>query len=84
MTLFTGAILYLLIWWTSLFVVLPWGVKPHDGTVEGADAGAPESPNLRIKLIANTALAAFLWLGLYLAITHNIIPFRELAKEISR
>ena len=27
---FTGCVLYLLIWWTVLFAVLPFGVRPAE------------------------------------------------------
>lgn len=32
---FTGCVLYLLIWWTVLFAVLPLGVRPASGEAMG-------------------------------------------------
>lgn len=45
MNWFTGCVLFVIIWWTALFAVLPIGTRP----VEEADAssgwrGAPERP----------------------------------------
>ena len=58
MTLATAFFIYLLIWWTMLFTVLPLGVKRHEEHGRGFDAGAPEKHNLGKKLILNTALSA--------------------------
>ena len=67
MNLFTGVIVYLLIWWTALFLVLPIGVRPDpegDSSV-GGWRGAPVRPMLLRKVVATTLLAAVLWLGVY-------------------
>jgi predicted secreted protein len=76
---FTGIVVYLLIWWTALFVVLPMGTKP----VENADPeaggwrGAPSRPLLGRKIVATTMLAAVLWLGVYALIASDLVSFRE-------
>ena len=60
MSFFSGFAIYFIIWWLTLFVVLPLGVRSQaeDGHVEpGTDPGAPAKPNLGRKLILNTILA---------------------------
>jgi predicted secreted protein len=60
-----GLAAYFVIWWISLFAVLPFGVKSQHETgevVPGSEAGAPVKPMLLKKLIANTVLAAIVWL----------------------
>ena len=62
-----GIATYFVIWWISLFAVLPFGVKSQHETgdiVPGSEAGAPAKPMLLKKVIANTALAAVIWLVL--------------------
>lgn len=54
----TAAFIYLLIWWLTLFTVLPLGVKRHDEDGKGFDAGAPAQPDLKKKLILNSIIAA--------------------------
>ncbi len=59
---FTACVLYVLIWWTALFAVLPLGTKP----VEDPDAltgwrGAPEHPRLARKLLWTTLVATIIW-----------------------
>ena len=60
-----GLAAYFVIWWISLFAVLPFGVTSQHETgevVPGSEAGAPVKPMLLKKLIANTVLAAIVWL----------------------
>jgi predicted secreted protein len=78
MNWFTGLVLYILIWWTALFAVLPIGTHP----VERPDSqtgwrGAPERPLMLRKLIATTILALVLWGGCYALIASDLISFRH-------
>lgn len=78
MNWFTGIVLYILIWWTALFAVLPIGTRP----VEDPDSatgwrGAPVRPLLLRKLIATTLVAAVIWVGAYLLITSDYLSFRH-------
>ncbi len=73
MNIGSGIAIYLTIWWTALFAILPLGVrsyaeegKPVPG---GGDPSAPVNPNLRRKFITTTWVAAILWAALW-AILH--------------
>ncbi|MBT9287855.1 DUF1467 family protein [Prosthecodimorpha staleyi] len=65
----TGFAIYFVLWWVTLFAILPWGVRPqHEaGSVEsGTDPGAPARPMLLKKLIWTTVvsgviMAAMVW-----------------------
>jgi predicted secreted protein len=76
---FTGIVVFLLIWWTALFAVLPIGTRP----VEDADPdaggwrGAPTAPRLGRKVVLTTLVAAVLWVGAYALIESDLISFRE-------
>lgn len=78
MNWFTGIVLYVLIWWTALFAVLPFGTKPvvdaHD--VAGGWRGTPAKPHLMRKVVATTVVAAAIWLGCYLLISSPYLSFR--------
>lgn len=58
MDLLTAFFVYLLIWWLTLFTVLPIGVQRHEEEGKGYDAGAPAQAKLGKKLILNTAISA--------------------------
>ena len=42
----TGLMVYLVIWWTILFAVLPLGVRRVENPGKGEERGAPERPQL--------------------------------------
>ncbi len=78
MTVFTGIVVFVLIWWTALFCVLPIGVRPDvDGTeTPGGWRGAPVQARLGAKLIGTTALSAAIWLVVWLLIESEWLSFR--------
>ncbi len=60
MTVATGFAIYFLIWWITLFAILPWGVRSQTESgdvVDGSDPGAPALPRLLVKLLWTTAVA---------------------------
>ena len=62
----TGLAIYFVIWWVTLFAILPWGVRPqHEaGDVEaGTDPGAPSRPMLIKKLVWTTIVAGVIFAG---------------------
>jgi predicted secreted protein len=64
--------IYLTIWFTVLFAILPIGVRSQQEegvVVPGTEPGAPVAPRLVIKAIATTVISALL-LGLLLAYMH--------------
>ena len=63
----TAAAIYIMIWWVSLFAVLPLGGDPshHEAGVpvqKGNDPGAPVRHNLGKKMRLNSLVAFVLWL----------------------
>ena len=79
MDVFTGVIVYLLIWWTALFCVLPIGTRPvaHADPETGGWRGAPAAPRLGQKVIGTTVLSAVLWVGVYALIQSDLVSFRD-------
>ena len=77
MSWLTGIVVYVLVWWLTLFAVLPLWVTPSDPDDPGHAAGAPKNPFLPRKLALTTAVAALVWLGIYLAVISPWLSFRE-------
>lgn len=78
MSWITHASIYFIIWWLTLFMVLPFGVKHHEDKGEGHDAGAPDKSNILIKMGINTVVAFGVWLIVFIVDRMELITFREL------
>lgn len=78
MNWFTGIVVYILIWWTALFAVLPIGIRPveHGDNLSGW-RGAPERPMMLRKIIITTLVSAVLWLACNALIESDLISFRH-------
>jgi predicted secreted protein len=75
---FTGTVLYVIIWWTVLFGVLPLGTRAVADAVKSSGwRGAPEHPHLLRKAIITTLVAAVVWFGAYLLISSPYVSFRH-------
>jgi predicted secreted protein len=70
-SIFTALAIYFVIWWVTLFAVLPWGVRSQHEAGEmtpGTDPGAPVLANVKLKLIWTTIVATVVfaaWFGVY-------------------
>ena len=75
---FTGIVLYVLIWWTALFAVLPIGTKPVAEPDRASGwRGAPERARMGRKVVITTIVATVLWLCAYALIASDLISFRR-------
>ncbi|HTV88804.1 MAG TPA: DUF1467 family protein [Stellaceae bacterium] len=66
---------YFVIWWLTLFIMLPLWVTPSEPGEPGHQAGAPQRPLLGRKLAWNTLLAAIVWLGVFVLLHRSGIDF---------
>jgi predicted secreted protein len=79
----TGIAVYILIWWISLFTVLPIGAKRSADPLPGTVESAPDNPRLLFKFAVTTAIATVLWLILYALVQSDIISFRDMARQLA-
>jgi predicted secreted protein len=64
MQLTTIIAIYFLIWWVTLFAVLPFGVRSQhegEGYTQGTDPGAPIAARIGRKLIWTTLIATVIF-----------------------
>ncbi|HWL75764.1 MAG TPA: DUF1467 family protein [Burkholderiaceae bacterium] len=76
-----GVAIYLVIWWTVLFAVLPIGVRTQgeDGVVvPGTPESAPAAPRLLRVVILTTGISALVFAGLWLLVAYKIIDLNAL------
>ena len=75
---FNGFVLFVLIWWTALFAVLPLGVAPNAEADQASGwRGAPAAPRLGRKLLLTTLVSAIIWGLCALVINSGLISFRH-------
>jgi predicted secreted protein len=63
-----GIAIYLTMWWTVLFAILPFGVRSQhedEAIVPGTDPGAPQAPRLWMKALVTTLVSGVLFAALW-------------------
>lgn len=81
---FTMTAIYITVWWTVLFVVLPLGMNQRDQAqpTDGAQWGAPENPRLKKKFITTTWVAALVWVFIMVLVYIGWMPLPNLAPPV--
>ena len=78
----TGVAIYITIWWTVLFAVLPWGVQSHHEAGiqrgDGTDPASPVDPKLKKKFITTTWVSAIVFVLLWLVIHFRLVTLPSL------
>jgi len=75
--------IYFLIWWITLFAVLPWGVRNQEESGQvtpGTDPGAPAIHRVWAKLLWTTVVASVIFTILYVFHARGLIPYEWLMK----
>lgn len=68
----SGIAVYFVVWWITLFAVLPLWTRPRDSARdEGGWRGAPENPHLWRKILVNSVVAGVVWGVIWLADRQN-------------
>lgn len=82
MSFTSGLAIYFIIWWLTLFAVLPWGARsPHEeglGVEPGTVASAPLRPRLAVKFAATTVVATLLFGLAYWLVTAGPIALDDI------
>jgi predicted secreted protein len=79
----TSVSVYLVIWWTVLFMVLPWGIQSHHEAgidlKDGGDPGAPVNPKLKQKFLITTGVSAVIFAIIWLVLFFKLITIPGVA-----
>ena len=82
MSWFTGVCIYLTIWWTVLFAVLPLGTKTYAEAgievTDGGDPGAPVDPKLKKKFLTTTWISAIVFAVLWAVLRFHLVTLPRL------
>lgn len=85
MSPFSAFVVFLLLWWVTLFAVLPMGVRgqaEENDIVNGSEPGAPVQSNIKRKFILTTIIASILWVLVCGIIISGVISWDELGLHL--
>ena len=82
MTIFTGVIVYLLVFWTVLFTILPWGNRAKETAEKGMAGSAPANPRIKQKFLITFIVSTIIWVIIAILIHLEIIDFYKIAREM--
>lgn len=82
MSVTTAVAIYFLIWWVTLFAVLPFGVRPQgEGEMApGTDPGAPVVPRILMKLFWNTVVSGGIFAICYWVYVNRLITLEDVIR----
>ena len=81
MSLTLAVAIYVVLWWTVLFAILPIGVRTQgeDGAiVPGTPASAPTTPRLFRVALVTTLVSALVFAGLWALTSYGLIDLERL------
>ena len=82
MNLSFAIVIYICIWWMTLFAVLPFGVRTQDEAghvVPGTPGSAPAGIRIARLLLINSAVAAVCFVVFYIGYTQGWLSAHETA-----
>jgi predicted secreted protein len=82
-TISTAFAIYFVIWWVTLFLTLPFGVRSQheDGAgAPGTDPGAPVATGMGRKLIWTTVISALIYAAAALAYNAGLLNVERLTR----
>ncbi len=75
---FTGSVLFVLIWWTALFGVLPFVARPSaDPDPVSGVRGTQRGPFMRRTILLTTVVTTSLWLICLALVSSDVLSFRH-------
>ncbi len=79
----SAIVVFIVIWWTVIFCVLPFGMsttqEEPDEEHEYIAPGAPKNVNIKKKFIITTLVSIVIWIAIYLTVESGIIDLRDIA-----
>lgn len=83
MNFVTGIVVFIIIWWVTLFMVLPWGVSRTENPEAGHDHGAPSKPMVFRKVLITTGITIVAFVIIYAVIESGLFSLRDLADRFA-
>ncbi len=85
MQIASGIVVFIMIWWTVIFCVLPIGMSTTYDKDDEEDTlqapGAPKTFNLKKKLLLTTLISVILWCIVYIIIQADVFNIKDWALQ---
>lgn len=81
MTISAAFVLFAVIWFLTLFIILPLNIKTQNdvGSIaEGTPASAPTNPQLKTKILWTTLITFLIWIPLCFVIVFEIVSISDI------
>jgi predicted secreted protein len=78
----SAVVVFIVIWWLTLFIVLPFGVRRTENPEPGHDHGAPAKPMLWRKVAVTTAISIVLFAAVYGIVEYELIALSDIMIEL--
>ena len=75
MNLVNSILIYILIWWVTLFAILPIGIRgqaEENNVVPGSEPGAPVKSHMKKKFVQTTIVSLVIFAITYVIITNDL------------
>jgi len=82
MSVTTAIAIYFLVWWITLFAVLPFGIRSQDEAgkvVPGTDPGAPAITRVLRKALWTTLVSSVIFAILYVVYVRRLVTLEDLS-----
>ena len=83
MGIFSGIVVYIMVFWTVLFTVLPWGNRAPEEYGQGHAGSAPTNPRLKKKFLITAGISAIIWLIIYLMIAYSVFDLFDMGRQMA-
>lgn len=87
MNWFSAFVIWLILWWLTLFIILPIGIRgqAEEGEiVEGSEPGAPHKLDIKRKFVQTTIIASGLWVVACGVILSGVVSWETLGRFFNR
>ena len=81
MTISAAFVLFAVIWFLTLFIILPLNIKTQNdfGTViHGTPSSAPTNPHVKRKMFWTTIITTLIWIPICLIIIFEIVTIADI------
>jgi len=82
MSIFSGILIFILVWWMAFFCALPFRIESSGLNNDGNMPGAPAQAHVKGKAIIATLIAIAVWLMIYAVVKANLISFHDIARQM--